>query len=110
MQPPQRSLSVGAVSRSQLGRENCELHALESPPCTEAKKWVERGIKTIDEVWKIQHELTSHQMLGLRHIDDFELKIPRAEMVEMEDRVIRSVKAIDPHLQVRGSGPSLPTV
>ncbi|XP_023950862.2 DNA polymerase beta [Bicyclus anynana] len=45
---------------------------------------VNSGIKTIDDLRKNQIKLNHHQLIGLKYFEDFEKKIPRAEIQEIE--------------------------
>ncbi|XP_018393618.1 PREDICTED: DNA polymerase beta-like isoform X2 [Cyphomyrmex costatus] len=49
-----------------------------------AKELVDAGIKTLEDLKKHQDKLTYHQKLGLKYFEDFEKKIPRAEIVQIE--------------------------
>jgi len=83
-----------------------------------AKELVNAGIKTLEDLKKHQNMLTHHQKLGLkyetnlinkfphiknlwtdmiysfRYFDDFEKKIPRAEIIQIEDILKGDVKEI----------------
>lgn len=49
-----------------------------------AKELVDDGIKNLDDVKKHQNKLNHHQKIGLKYFDDFEKKIPKAEIAEIE--------------------------
>ncbi|KAI4494976.1 hypothetical protein M0804_001177 [Polistes exclamans] len=49
-----------------------------------AKELVDDGIKSLDDLKKHQNKLNHHQKLGLKYFDDFEKKVPRAEITEIE--------------------------
>ncbi|KAF7406255.1 hypothetical protein HZH68_005624 [Vespula germanica] len=49
-----------------------------------AKELVEDGIKNLNDLKKHQDKLSHHQRLGLKYFDDFEKKIPRTEITEIE--------------------------
>uniref|UniRef100_A0A3Q4HU33 DNA polymerase n=1 Tax=Neolamprologus brichardi TaxID=32507 RepID=A0A3Q4HU33_NEOBR len=51
-----------------------------------ARKFVEEGVKTL-ELKKIEHKLNHHQQIGL-YFEEFEKRIPRAEMEKMEQTLI----------------------
>jgi len=64
-----------------------------------AKKYVvEKGVRTLDDLRKIEHELTHHQKIGLKYFEEFETKIPRAEMKILESIVKETIKELDPLL------------
>ncbi|XP_011862829.1 PREDICTED: DNA polymerase beta-like [Vollenhovia emeryi] len=60
-----------------------------------AKELVDAGIKTLEDLKKHQDKLTHHQKLGLKYFDDFEKKIPRAEIVQIEKTLRSAVKELD---------------
>ncbi|KAM6235151.1 DNA polymerase beta isoform 1-T2 [Porphyrio hochstetteri] len=61
-----------------------------------ARKFVEEGIKTLEDLRKNEHRLTHHQRIGLKYFEDFEKRIPREEMLEMQEIVLREVEKLDP--------------
>ncbi|KYQ52305.1 DNA polymerase beta [Trachymyrmex zeteki] len=60
-----------------------------------AKELVEAGIKTLEDLKKHQDKLTHHQKLGLKYFDDFEKKIPRAEIVQIEKILKNAIKELN---------------
>ena len=48
-----------------------------------ARKLVEEGIKNLDDLRANTNKLTHHQKVGLKHVEDFECKIPREEMCQL---------------------------
>ncbi|XP_007476459.1 DNA polymerase beta isoform X2 [Monodelphis domestica] len=61
-----------------------------------ARKFVDEGIKTLEDLRKNENKLNHHQRIGLRYFDDFEKRIPREEMLQMQDIVLNEVKKVDP--------------
>ncbi|XP_064163915.1 DNA polymerase beta-like [Anguilla rostrata] len=61
-----------------------------------ARKFVEDGVKTLDDLKKIQHKLNHHQQIGLKYFEDFEKRIPRSEMETMEALILKELKVVDP--------------
>nr|XP_047903301.1 DNA polymerase beta isoform X1 [Anser cygnoides] len=61
-----------------------------------ARKFVEEGIKTLEDLRKNEHKLTHHQRIGLKYFEDFEKRIPREEMLQMQEIVLKEVKNLDP--------------
>ncbi|EFN67190.1 DNA polymerase beta, partial [Camponotus floridanus] len=59
-----------------------------------AKELVDAGIKTLEDLKKHQNMLTHHQKLGLKYFDDFEKKIPRAEIIQIEGILRDAMKEI----------------
>lgn len=69
-----------------------------------AKSWFALGIATLDQLRAAVADgsvkLTHEQSLGLKYVDAFALKIPRAEMQLHESLVKDAAAAVDPTLQV----------
>nr|XP_056716257.1 DNA polymerase beta [Euleptes europaea] len=61
-----------------------------------ARKFVDEGIKTLDDLKRNEHKLNHHQQIGLKYFEDFEKRIPREEMLEMQEIVLNEVKKVDP--------------
>mmetsp|Transcript_16687 Transcript_16687/g.23191 ORF Transcript_16687/g.23191 Transcript_16687/m.23191 type:complete len:656 (-) Transcript_16687:1435-3402(-) len=62
-----------------------------------AKALIAQGVKTLDDLKNIPN-LTHHQQLGLKYLDELELRIPRAEMVQMETIVFAALNEVDEQL------------
>uniref|UniRef100_A0A8C1VGL6 DNA polymerase n=1 Tax=Cyprinus carpio TaxID=7962 RepID=A0A8C1VGL6_CYPCA len=45
---------------------------------------------------KIEHKLNHHQQIGLKYFEEFEKRIPRAEMQEMEALILKELDVVDP--------------
>ncbi|KAG9488625.1 DNA polymerase beta [Eleutherodactylus coqui] len=60
-----------------------------------ARKLVEEGIKTLDDLRNNENKLNHHQKIGLKYFEDFEMRIPREEMLKMQDIVLEKVKNLD---------------
>uniref|UniRef100_A0A3B5L4F9 DNA polymerase n=1 Tax=Xiphophorus couchianus TaxID=32473 RepID=A0A3B5L4F9_9TELE len=61
-----------------------------------ARKFVEEGVKTLDDLKKVEHKLNHHQKIGLKYFEEFEKRIPRVEMEKMEVLILGELKKIDP--------------
>uniref|UniRef100_A0A671YIW9 DNA polymerase n=1 Tax=Sparus aurata TaxID=8175 RepID=A0A671YIW9_SPAAU len=55
----------------------------------------EEGVKTLEDLKKIEHKLNHHQQIGLKYFEEFEKRIPRAEMEKMETLILGELKEID---------------
>lgn len=64
-----------------------------------ARTLYEQGITSIEELRKNQGSLTHHQKLGLQHLEDFEKRIPRDEIEQLETRLHAECNALDPNYQ-----------
>ncbi|XP_015111998.1 DNA polymerase beta [Diachasma alloeum] len=60
-----------------------------------AKELVDSGIKTLEELYLHENLLTHHQKLGLKYFADFEKKIPRVEMEELEQIIRETILKYD---------------
>ncbi|CAK9831774.1 DNA polymerase beta [Anthophora retusa] len=56
-----------------------------------AKELVDAGIKTLDDLRKHQDKLNHHQKIGLKYFEDFEKRIPRAEIEQLEKMMKEAV-------------------
>lgn len=60
-----------------------------------AQNLVSEGITSLEDLKKHPEKLNHHQQIGLKHFDDFEKRIPRDEMLQLKDIVLREVKKHD---------------
>uniref|UniRef100_A0A3Q3E978 DNA polymerase n=1 Tax=Labrus bergylta TaxID=56723 RepID=A0A3Q3E978_9LABR len=60
-----------------------------------ARKFFEEGVKTLEDLKKIEHKLNHHQQIGLKYFEEFEKRIPRTEMEKMETLILEELKEID---------------
>ncbi|XP_028853160.1 DNA polymerase beta [Denticeps clupeoides] len=61
-----------------------------------ARKFFEEGVKTLEDLKKVEHKLNHHQKIGLKYFEEFEKRIPRTEMQQMETLILRELKELDP--------------
>ncbi|XP_027023011.1 DNA polymerase beta [Tachysurus fulvidraco] len=61
-----------------------------------ARKFYDEGVKTLDDLRKIEHKLNHHQQIGLKYFEEFELRIPRKEMEKMEALILQELEQLDP--------------
>uniref|UniRef100_A0A8I6G330 DNA polymerase n=1 Tax=Rattus norvegicus TaxID=10116 RepID=A0A8I6G330_RAT len=50
----------------------------------------------VTDLRKNEDKLNHHQRIGLKYFEDFEKRIPREEMLQMQDIVLNEVKKLDP--------------
>jgi DNA polymerase IV len=67
---------------------------------SQASKWVSAGYKTLDELWEADQKekgrfLTDNQRVGVQHYEDFQRRIPRAEVKQHGDIVSKYLQRID---------------
>lgn len=60
-----------------------------------AKELYEIGISTLQDLEANQDKLSSAQKIGLKHFDDFEKRIPRSEIKDLEKRIRNVVEKMD---------------
>ncbi|XP_075211388.1 DNA polymerase beta-like isoform X2 [Lycorma delicatula] len=60
-----------------------------------ARELFDQGIKTIEDLQNNKDKLTHHQIIGLKYFEDFEKKIPRKEIEEIEMMLKKSVLELD---------------
>ncbi|CAG9770196.1 unnamed protein product [Ceutorhynchus assimilis] len=65
-----------------------------------AQKLVQEGITTLEDLRKHQDKLTHHQIIGLKYFDDFEKKIPRKEIENIEKIIRQEIKDLDSKYEV----------
>ncbi|KAL0880880.1 hypothetical protein ABMA27_002061 [Loxostege sticticalis] len=56
---------------------------------------VRSGIKSIEDLRNNQKMLNHHQLIGLKYFEDFEKKIPRSEIQQIEDNLKNSIANMD---------------
>ena len=65
----------------------------------DASRWIAQGYRTLEEL-KSNPELTPNQRIGLEHYDDFQQRIPRAEVEKLAIIVRNALAKTDPLLQM----------
>ena len=64
----------------------------------QASRWIQAGYRTLDDL-KTKAKLTDNQRLSINHYDDFNTKIPRAQVTALGDIVKKAVAEIDPRVE-----------
>lgn len=57
--------------------------------------FVKDGIKTVADLRKNMDRLNHHQKIGVKHFDDFELRIPREEVISIRAIAKKEIKDLD---------------
>jgi len=65
-----------------------------------AKQLVDAGVKTIEDLHRHGDKLNSHQLIGLKYFEDFEKKIPRHEIEQIEEIIKKEIHELDPEYLV----------
>jgi len=60
-----------------------------------AKQLIDKGVRTLDDLRKRSNELTHHQQIGLKYFEELELRIPRDEMILLEEFIKNIVHKVD---------------
>uniref|UniRef100_A0A914VLV9 DNA polymerase n=1 Tax=Plectus sambesii TaxID=2011161 RepID=A0A914VLV9_9BILA len=60
-----------------------------------AKKLVDDGITSIEDLRKHTDKLNHHQQIGLKYMEEFEERIPRAEMELLEAEAKKIIESVD---------------
>uniref|UniRef100_A0A4W5R6V6 DNA polymerase n=1 Tax=Hucho hucho TaxID=62062 RepID=A0A4W5R6V6_9TELE len=60
-----------------------------------ARKFFDEGVKTLEDLKKIEHKLNHHQQIGLKYFEEFEKRIPRTEMTKMETLILQELELVD---------------
>lgn len=68
-----------------------------------ASQWVRQGYTSLDELLQ-KANLTENQKIGIAHFEDFQERIPRAEVTKHGDVVRRALRKLDPAFEVTIGG------
>ncbi|CAB4018660.1 DNA polymerase beta [Paramuricea clavata] len=60
-----------------------------------ARKFVDDGIKTVEDLKKIKDQLNHHQRIGLEYFNDFQERIPRSEMLQHQEFLMEEIAKLD---------------
>lgn len=60
-----------------------------------ARKLVDDGITTVEGLKKVQDKLNHHQKIGLKYVEEFEKRIPREEMLMLQEIITQMVADFD---------------
>lgn len=66
---------------------------------SQASRWVNQGFKTLDDLRKFAL-LTENQRVGIEHYDDFQTRIPRAEVEQHGNFIRDTIEKIEHGLEV----------
>jgi hypothetical protein len=69
-----------------------------------ARKLYDQGIRSVVDLKSHQSLLNSGQKIGLKHMDDFNKKIPREEVAAIFERIREVVEKLDPGYVVTACG------
>ena len=64
-----------------------------------AQRWIAQGHRTLDDL-RNKADLTPNQKVGLDHYDDFQQRVPRAEVEQHAAIVRRALRAVDKDLEL----------
>ncbi|CAD5119044.1 DgyrCDS7693 [Dimorphilus gyrociliatus] len=69
-----------------------------------AQKFFKDGITSIEELRKNTDKLNKQQKIGLKYYEDFKKRIPRKEMIELQDISFKVIHKIDKEYEARVCG------
>ncbi|XP_045211629.2 DNA polymerase beta-like [Mercenaria mercenaria] len=69
-----------------------------------AQKLVQDGITSIEDLRKHTDKLNHHQQIGLKHYEDFEKRIPREEMIQLQDTAFAEIHKVDAEYKAKVCG------
>lgn len=69
-----------------------------------AHKLLKEGIRNLDDLRAHEDKLTHAQKIGLNYVEDFEKRIPRKEMLEMEEFIKTKIAHVDDEFVVTVCG------
>lgn len=69
----------------------------------QANKWIQAGHRTLEDLLK-KAKLTDSQQIGLEHYDDFNSRIPRAEVAAHGAVVTKALRKLDPSFEATVMG------
>lgn len=69
----------------------------------QATKWIDQGHRTLSDLVSKAH-LSKNQLIGVKHYDDFQARIPRAEVESHGEFVRTLIHEVDPSIQVTIGG------
>lgn len=67
---------------------------------SKARELVEQGIKSLEDLSKHTDKLNHHQQIGLKYLEDFEAKIPRTEIEQIETILREEIGKLDDTYEV----------
>ncbi|XKL59996.1 hypothetical protein PGB90_001012 [Kerria lacca] len=65
-----------------------------------AKELIADGIETIEDLRKHTEKLNHHQIIGLKYLEDFETKIPREEIEQIEVVMRSKISELDSQFEI----------
>jgi len=71
---------------------------------SQASKWIQQGLRTLQDLLDRNVPLTENQRIGIAHFDDFQARIPREEVAQLGEIVRRALLAVDPGFQATIGG------
>ena len=81
------------------GRLRCLFMGVYGAGKQEAQRWVVQGHRTLEDLQK-RADLTPNQKVGVEHYDDFQQRIPRAEVEQHAAVVQKALRSVDKGLEL----------
>lgn len=71
---------------------------------TQARRWISRGFRTLDDLKRPEANLNKNQRMGLEHYEDLNTRIPRSEVEALGSLVQREAAKIDDQVELLVGG------
>src|SRR5688572_3083256 len=84
-----------SININKIDNDLCRVHGI-GPQL--AKKLVDKGIMSIEDLKKHKEELNSHQLIGLKYVHEFEERIPRKEVALFEEIIRNIIMKLDKNI------------
>ena len=94
--------NYNASGKIKLGEELLKIHGIGPAKINDLINT--HNIKSIDDLKQNLHLLNNVQKLGLIHYEDFNERIPRAEMIKHDNFIRAKIKSYDPKIRVELTG------
>uniref|UniRef100_A0A8D8Y5W8 DNA polymerase n=1 Tax=Cacopsylla melanoneura TaxID=428564 RepID=A0A8D8Y5W8_9HEMI len=87
---------LDSIREDSTGQAIAELTRVSGIGPAKAKELIIQGITTIEDLRNREDLLTHHQIIGLRHLEDFEKRIPRTDVEQYEQLLKTAIAEMDP--------------
>ncbi|TLD12654.1 uncharacterized protein PgNI_04818 [Pyricularia grisea] len=67
---------------------------------TQARRWISRGFRTLDDLKRPEANLNKNQRMGLEHYEDLNTRIPRSEVEALGSLIQREAAKIDDQVEL----------
>lgn len=89
-----------AIRTDSTAQQISELIRVSGIGPAKARQLTEQNITSIDELRNHEDLLTHHQIIGLRYLEDFEMRIPRCDVEQYEKVLRQEIHRLDPQFKL----------